>query len=78
MAAPVSLPSPLEGARDHHFHPLRIQRIVAETDDARSYVLDVPDELRDAFAEGLGAYRARDWERAAAETYRLYRRLLAP
>lgn len=23
--------------------------------------------LRDAFAEGLGAYRARDWERAAAE-----------
>ena len=56
MAAPVSLPSPLEGARDHHFHPLRIQRIVAETDDARSYVLDVPDELRDAFAYDAGQF----------------------
>ena len=56
MAAPVSLPSPLEGARDHHFHPLRIQRIVTETDDARSYVLDVPDDLRDAFAYDAGQF----------------------
>lgn len=29
-------------ARDHGFHPVRITRIVAETDDARTFVLDAP------------------------------------
>jgi ferredoxin-NADP reductase len=29
-------------ARDHGFHPVRVTRIVEETADARSYVLDVP------------------------------------
>jgi ferredoxin-NADP reductase len=29
-------------ARDHGFHPVRITRIIEETPDARTYVLDVP------------------------------------
>lgn len=43
--------------------PIRIFELLAEKgglDERRC-------ALRDAFAEGLGAYRARDWERAAAE-----------
>ncbi len=56
MAVPVSLPSPLEGARDHDFHALRIARVVDETADARSFVLEVPDDLRDAFRYDAGQF----------------------
>lgn len=43
--------------------PIRIYELLADKG-----VLDEKRcNLRDAFAEGLGAYRARDWERAAAE-----------
>src|SRR6266699_1912144 len=33
-------------ARDHGFHPARITRVVQETADARSYVLDAPYPYR--------------------------------
>jgi ferredoxin-NADP reductase len=56
MAVPVSLPSPVEGARDHHFHPLRIGRVVDETADARSFVLDVPEDLRPAYTYEAGQF----------------------
>lgn len=56
MAVPISLPSPLEAARDHDFHRLRISRVVAETSDARSFVLEVPEELRPAFAYAAGQF----------------------
>lgn len=49
MAAPVSVPSSFEGTRDHDFHTLRVTRVVHETADARSFVLEVPDVLRAAF-----------------------------
>jgi ferredoxin-NADP reductase len=42
--------------RDHAFHPLRIARVVHETADARSFVLDVPRELRAAFAYKAGQF----------------------
>lgn len=42
--------------RDHRFHPLRVRRVVEETDDARSFVLDVPAELREAFAYEAGQF----------------------
>jgi 3-ketosteroid 9alpha-monooxygenase subunit B len=42
--------------RDHKFHGLRIQTVIRETDDASSFVLDVPDELRDAFAYEAGQF----------------------
>ena len=31
----------------HGYHPLRVKAVVEETDDTRSFVLDVPDELRE-------------------------------
>jgi ferredoxin-NADP reductase len=42
--------------RDHDFHPLRVRRVVRETADAASFVLDVPDELRDAYAYEPGQF----------------------
>lgn len=42
--------------RDHGFHPLRVVRVVHETADARTFVLDVPDRLRDAFAYEPGQF----------------------
>ncbi len=43
--------------------PIRIFELLA----AKGGLDEKRCALRDAFAEGLGAYRARDWERAAAE-----------
>jgi 3-ketosteroid 9alpha-monooxygenase subunit B len=42
--------------RDHRFHPLRIARVLRETADARSFVLEVPAELRPAFAYESGQF----------------------
>jgi len=42
--------------RDHAFHPLRIARVVDETADARSFVLEVPAELEAAFAYRAGQF----------------------
>src|SRR6188472_3426603 len=38
-----------EVRRAHGYHPLRVKRIVQETADTRSFVLDVPAELADTF-----------------------------
>ena len=42
--------------RDHGFHPLAVKRIVQETADTRSFVLDVPADLRAAFAYEPGQF----------------------
>lgn len=42
--------------RDHGFHPLRVARIVPETADAASLVLDVPSELRSSFSYRAGQF----------------------
>ena len=42
--------------RDHGFHALRVARVVPETPDARSFVLDVPADLREAFAYQAGQF----------------------
>lgn len=39
-----------------HFHPLRVSRIVADTEDARIVSFAVPDALRDEFAFMPGQY----------------------
>ena len=52
---PVTLPAPRRG-RDHEFHPLRVARVIDETPEARSYVLDVPDELRPTFGYAAGQF----------------------
>ena len=43
-------------SRDHGFHPLRVRRVVPETHDTRSFVFDVPPDLRDAFAYEAGQF----------------------
>jgi ferredoxin-NADP reductase len=42
--------------RDHRFHALRIARVVRETADTRSFVLEVPAELQHAFAYEAGQF----------------------
>jgi 3-ketosteroid 9alpha-monooxygenase subunit B len=42
--------------RDHGFHPLPVKRIVQETHDTKSFVFDVPAELRDAFVYEAGQF----------------------
>lgn len=43
-------------ARDHRFHPLRVRDVVQETADTCSLVLEIPDELTDAFAYRAGQF----------------------
>lgn len=53
----TSVPTPHPGAlRDHGFHPVRVARVVAETADAGSFVLEVPPELQEAFAYEAGQF----------------------
>ena len=42
--------------RRHGYHPLRVAGVVEETDDARSFVLDVPDALRGDFEYRPGQF----------------------
>jgi 3-ketosteroid 9alpha-monooxygenase subunit B len=42
--------------RAHGFHELRVARVVDETDDTRSFVLDVPAELQDLFRYRAGQF----------------------
>jgi len=43
-------------AVDHGFHSLRIKDVIPETADASSFVLEVPPELRNAFAYESGQF----------------------
>ncbi|HWC37748.1 MAG TPA: FAD-binding oxidoreductase, partial [Acidimicrobiales bacterium] len=43
-------------ARDRGFHPLRIARVVSETAEARSFVLEVPSGLEPAFSYEAGQF----------------------
>jgi 3-ketosteroid 9alpha-monooxygenase subunit B len=57
---------------DHGFHPLSIARVIRETADASSFVLDIPDELRPAFAYEAGqfcTFRVRVDDRAHLRCY---------
>ena len=42
--------------RDHTFHQLAVARVVPETAEASSFVLDVPDHLRSPFAYEAGEF----------------------
>jgi ferredoxin-NADP reductase len=42
--------------RDHGFHPLRVARVVRETPDASSFVLEIPADLSAAFAYEAGQF----------------------
>jgi ferredoxin-NADP reductase len=42
--------------RDHGFHRVPVKAVVDETHDTRSFVLDIPDDLRDAFRYRAGQF----------------------
>ena len=42
--------------RTHGYHPLRVKQVVQETDDTRSFVLEVPAEYTDLFAYQPGQF----------------------
>jgi ferredoxin-NADP reductase len=42
--------------RAHGYHRLRVKRIVEETDDARSFVLDIPEDLTEIFRYQPGQF----------------------
>jgi 3-ketosteroid 9alpha-monooxygenase subunit B len=42
--------------RDHGYHPLRVARVLKETPDASSFVLDVPPELEELFRYRPGQF----------------------
>ncbi len=42
--------------REHGYHALRVKDVVQESDDTRSFVLDVPDELGDVFRYRPGQF----------------------
>ena len=56
MAAAEPVLSPPRAARDHGFHLLRVARVVPETDDAVSLVLEIPPELDDVFQYRAGQF----------------------
>ncbi len=56
MAVPRPLAEATGSVRDHGFHSLSIARVVRETPDASSFVLDVPEDLRPAFAYEAGQF----------------------
>ena len=78
MAAPTRLPSVVGAARDHDFHRLRIRRVVAETPDASSFVLDVPEDLRSAFAYEAGQFCTFRFEVDGTRVLRCYSMSSAP
>jgi 3-ketosteroid 9alpha-monooxygenase subunit B len=49
-------PASVTATHDHGFHRVAVTRVVAETADAASIVLDVPAELTDAFAYEAGQF----------------------
>ena len=56
MALSEPRTDPAGAAPDHGFHPVRVARVLRETGSASSFVLDVPSELRQAFAYEAGQF----------------------
>lgn len=56
MAIPAPTAAQVSAVRDRGYHLLRVRRIVSETADAISIVLDVPPDQRDAFRYAAGQF----------------------
>jgi 3-ketosteroid 9alpha-monooxygenase subunit B len=62
----------------HGFHPVVVRQVVHETADARSLVLDVPEELRPGFAYRAGQFVTVRMPGDGAPTLRCYSMSSAP
>jgi 3-ketosteroid 9alpha-monooxygenase subunit B len=67
-----------EVARRHAFHPLRVKQIVQETDDTRSFVLDVPPDLAATYRYRPGQFCTFRVRIGADEVFRCYSMSSAP
>lgn len=56
IVADMSPPGADAAHRDHGFHSVRVARVVTETADAVSLVLDVPDDLRSTYEYASGQF----------------------
>lgn len=56
MPPSPSSSQPVGALRDHGFHAVPLARVVAETAEASSFVLAVPDHLRDGFSYRAGQF----------------------
>ena len=65
-------------ARRHAFHPLRVKRVVEETADTRSFVLDVPPELASTYRYRPGQFCTFRVRIGADEHFRCYSMSSAP
>jgi 3-ketosteroid 9alpha-monooxygenase subunit B len=76
----VSMPSiPAAGTgHDRGYHTLRIAAVVAETDDAATFVLDVPPDLQSAYAYRAGQFLTFRVQFEARTLYRSYSMSSAP
>jgi ferredoxin-NADP reductase len=52
----VTAPGSTPVLHDHKFHRVTVKRVVQETDDTRSYVLDVPADLAEGFRYRAGQF----------------------
>jgi len=62
----------------HGYHPLRVKQVVEETDDTRSFVLEVPDDLREAFVYQPGQFCTFRVRIGTDEYFRCYSMSSAP
>jgi ferredoxin-NADP reductase len=67
-----------EVARRHAFHPLRVKQIVQETDDTRSFVLDVPPDLAGTYRYRPGQFCTFRVRIGGDELFRCYSMSSAP
>jgi 3-ketosteroid 9alpha-monooxygenase subunit B len=65
-------------ARDHGFHRLRVARVVTETEDTRTYVLDIPSDLAEAYDYRAGQFLTFRVDRLGTEHLRCYSMSSAP
>jgi 3-ketosteroid 9alpha-monooxygenase subunit B len=64
--------------RDHGFHSVPVRAVVDETHDTRSFVLDVPDDLRDTFRYRAGQFCTFRAHLAGDDVLRCYSMSSAP
>jgi ferredoxin-NADP reductase len=64
--------------RRHGYHALRVKAVVAETEEARSFVFEVPDDLRPTFAYRPGQFCSFRVHVGEAERSRCYSMCSAP
>lgn len=64
--------------REHGYHRLRVKKVIRETADARSFTLDIPDELLDVFGYRAGQFCTFRVRVDGAEALRSYSMSSAP